>query len=110
ARFRGDATITIKTIVSEGRVAGYVLKHEQFGQPEVSYWLGKDYWGKGLATQALSAFLGYAKEHPLYAQAAGDNFASIRVLEKCGFVACGTDREFSNARAEEVEEVVLKLQ
>jgi RimJ/RimL family protein N-acetyltransferase len=46
---------------------------------------------------------------PLYAQAARDNFASIRVLEKCGFIACGKDKEFPHARHEEVEEVVLIL-
>jgi len=47
---------------------------------------------------------------PLYARAAHDNRASIRVLEKCGFVIVGQDRGFSNARGREVEEVILKLE
>src|SRR5687767_2739413 len=58
-RIMGDETITIKTIVCDGGVAGYILRYtdEAFGKPEVAYWIGKDYWGKGLATKALSAFL-----------------------------------------------------
>jgi RimJ/RimL family protein N-acetyltransferase len=43
-------------------------------------------------------------------KACKDNVASIRVLKKCGFIVCGEDKEFSNARSEEVEETVLKLE
>ena len=58
---------------------------------------------------ALSAFVGGLAERPLYARAAADNIASIRVLEKCGFVLIGRDRGFANARGAEIEEVVLEL-
>jgi RimJ/RimL family protein N-acetyltransferase len=75
----------------------------------VSYWLGKEYWGKGIATEALGLFLGIIEERPLYARAAKDNAASIRVLEKCGFVISGCERGFANARGEEIDEVVLVL-
>lgn len=78
----GDDTITIKTILFEGQVAGYVLSFERFGNPEVSYWIGKKYWGKGIATQALSEFLDHVTVRPLYARAAKDNIASIRVLKR----------------------------
>src|SRR6266487_2664613 len=48
-RILGDETITIKTILFDGHVAGYVLiyEDEEFGKPEVSYWIGKNYCGKG---------------------------------------------------------------
>jgi len=108
-RILGDETITKKTILFDRQVAGHVLSFEQFGKPEVSYWIGKKYWGKGLATRALSKFLGHVKARPLYARAAKDNTASIRVLEKCGFKISGEDGGFSNARGEEVEEFILKL-
>lgn len=105
-----DATITWKTILCDGRVAGSVLRYEdQDGRPEVSYWLGKDDWGRGIATRALSQFLGYVKARPLYARAAKDNVASLRVLEKCGFTIVGEDKGFANARGQEVEEFILKL-
>ena len=90
-------------------MAGHVLSFEQFGEPEVSYWIGKEHWGKGLATEALSRFLSCVKTRPLYARAAKDNTASIRVLKKCGFKICGEDKGFSNARGEEVEEFILQL-
>ncbi len=81
----------------------------EFGKPEVSYWIGKPYWGKGVATRALSAFLFHVKVRPLYARVAKDNIASLRVLEKCGFARIGEDKGFANARGEEVEEFILRL-
>jgi RimJ/RimL family protein N-acetyltransferase len=105
----GDETITIKTILFKRHVAGHILSHAWFGEPEVSYWIGKEYWGKGIATAALSEFLGQVKARPLYARAAKDNIASVRVLEKCGFTITGEDKGFSNARGEEVEEFILRL-
>ena len=105
----GEETITSKTILFNGRVAGHILSHTWFGEPEVSYWLGKEFWEQGIATKALSAFLKCLKMRPLYARVAKDNLASIRVLEKCGFMINGQDKEFSNARGEEVEEFILNL-
>jgi len=110
ARISADETIIIRTILFEGRVAGHIVSFERFGDLEVSYWLGKEYWGKGLATEVLAAFLEIQKARPLYARAAKDNFASIRVLEKCGFKISGHDNFFANARGQEIEEVILKLE
>jgi RimJ/RimL family protein N-acetyltransferase len=108
-RVLSDETITTRTILFEGRVAGYIASFERLGKPEVSYWIGKEYWGKGVATRALSELLRHLKTRPLYARAARDNIASIRVLEKCGFTISGHDRAFANARGEEIEELILKL-
>ena len=104
-----DETIPIKTILFEGQVAGSILSYIQFGEREVSYWLGKEFWGKGIATKALSEFLAELEERPLHARAAKDNIASIRVLKKCGFVVSGHDQGFVNARGQEIEEVIMIL-
>jgi RimJ/RimL family protein N-acetyltransferase len=109
ARIRADDTVTIQVILVDGRVAGSVLRFEDFGQPEVGYWLGREFWGKGIATQALAAFLAYQTARPIYAHVAKDNDASLRVLQKCGFVISGEDREFANARGQEIEEFMLTL-
>ncbi len=109
SKILGDDTVTIRTILFDGYVAGHIARFERFGDPEVTYWIGKEYWGKGIATKALSEFLGEVKVRPLYARAARDNFASLRVLEKCGFAISGYDKAFANARGEEVEEAILKL-
>jgi RimJ/RimL family protein N-acetyltransferase len=104
-----DKTITISTILYEGLVAGSVLCHSWDGDPEISYWLGKSYWGKGIATQALTLFLEIVPQRPLYARVAKDNIASIRVLEKNGFTLSGEGKWFSNARGSEVEELLWVL-
>jgi RimJ/RimL family protein N-acetyltransferase len=111
AKIRAGAPGTAKTIVWGGRVAGYVTSFiaPWSGQREVSYWIGRDHWGQGLATRALAAFVGGLAVRPLYARAAADNAASIRVLEKCGFVLIGRDRGFATARGAEIEEVVMEL-
>lgn len=104
-----DDRIIKKTVLFNGQVAGHVSSFEQFGEPEVSYWIGRDYWGRGVATRSLSQLLDYVNIRPLFARVVKDNTASIRVLEKCGFKICGEDKGYSNARTEEVEEYVLKL-
>src|SRR6266568_3733718 len=97
-------------ILFNGSVAGSVSSYvDEDEHREVSYWLGKLYWGKGIATCALSAFLEHSKVRPLYARAAKDNIGSLRVLEKCGFTRIGEGRGFSEARGEEVEEFLLRL-
>lgn len=113
-RNRGDSAIVIRTIVMGGgyseQVAGHVLKYEQDGAAEISYWLGRAFWGRGIATTALRQFLErVVMARPLVARAAADNVASLRVLEKCGFVRVGADRGFSNARGEDVDEIIFRL-
>jgi RimJ/RimL family protein N-acetyltransferase len=111
AKILGDDTVTKKAVLVNGQVAGSVSAFVApwSGQLEVTYWLGREYWGRGIATKALTEFLGHLKARPVYARAAKDNTASIRVLAKCGFTISGHDKGFANARGEEVEEVVLRL-
>jgi RimJ/RimL family protein N-acetyltransferase len=107
-RLMKNDSIIKKTILFDGDVAGHVMKFEQFGNTEVTYWIGKEYWGKGIVTEALNQFLAIIDERPLYARAAKDNLASIRVLEKCGFVLIAIEKGFAKARGREIEEVVMK--
>ena len=101
--------VVIRTVLAGNLIAGYILSHDWFGKPEVSYWIGRSFWGKGVATQALEGLLDLVQDRPLFARVVKDNIASIRVLEKCGFIVCGEDKGFSNARGREVEEYVYKL-
>jgi RimJ/RimL family protein N-acetyltransferase len=108
-RILAEESVTVKTILHQALVAGHAASFERFGEPEVTYWLGKDHWGRGVATRALSLFLSECDVRPLYARAAGDNLASIRVLEKCGFERVGRDRGHANARGREIDEAILRL-
>ena len=105
----GDETIFKQTIVFEGQMAGNVVSFVFEGEREVGYWLGKEFWSKGIATRALSQFLEQVKERPLYAHVAKTNIGSIRVLEKCGFRMAGEDPEFSATGGETVEGYIFEL-
>lgn len=87
-----DKTIIAQTILFKGQVAGNIVRFEQDGQQEVGYWLGKSFWGQGLATEALMLFLEQFLARPLYAYVAKHNRASRRVLEKCGFVVSSQEQ------------------
>jgi RimJ/RimL family protein N-acetyltransferase len=101
--------VTKKTIVDDGEVAGNVLCWEQEGRRVVGYWLGREFWGRGLATLALGELVAEVKARPLYAWVAKSNVASIRVLEKCGFVVAGSRTEHDEKLGETVEEQLFEL-
>jgi RimJ/RimL family protein N-acetyltransferase len=109
-RILADKTNIIQTIIFNGQVAGSVSSYEEEGKPEVTYWLGKEYWGKGIATWALQEFLAQKNQiRPIYARVAKDNLGSRRVLEKCSFRIIGESKGFANARGQEIEELLLEL-
>lgn len=99
----------IQTVVVDGKVAGSVLKYMMEGRPELGYWFGRNYWGKGVATQAVGMFIEALGIRPLYAHVAKDNVGSIRVLEKNGFKLIEEGMFYSNARGMDVPEVILEL-
>lgn len=109
ARIRADERIRIRTLVVDGRTAGYLACFERAGAPEVTYWLGREFWGRGAATQGLRLLLAEEPRRPLFGRAAADNHASRRVLEKCGFRLVGLERSFASARLQEIDEVILIL-
>lgn len=109
ARIFADGNIIGRTILIDESVVGSILVHNWFGDPEVTYWIDQDHWGKGVATSALAEFLEIVELRPLYARVAFDNHGSRRVLEKCGFVVTGSESGHANARGEEIEELVLTL-
>jgi RimJ/RimL family protein N-acetyltransferase len=90
-RVLADPSLYKKTIVFEGQVAGNIGSWAQDGRRLVGYWVGKEFWGKGLATQALTELIDELDTRPLYAYVAKTNIGSIRVLEKCGFVRSDED-------------------
>src|ERR671937_3074337 len=110
SRIRADETVLARVIVIDDDVAGTIGSWGDPGEREVTYWIGRSYWGKGIATAALDAFLTVDQSRPLHARVAYDNFASHRVLEKCGFRVIATERSFAKARSAEIEEFVLRLE
>lgn len=101
-----DPSLYAKAVVSGNTVVGNI---GVFGPPahrEVGYWIGREHWGRGIATAALEEMLSLCAERPLHAHVAKHNPASIRVLEKCGFRLLGEDPEFSTRDGEPVPGLV----
>ena len=99
--------------------ASFLIEHEDHGpvgmvglfetdedrMPEIGYWIGRPFWGRGLATEAVRGALDWAgrawRRRALMAGHFIDNPASGRVLEKAGFLYTGEVRKkFSLARGE----------
>ena len=108
-RMLADETVVTRTIVWKGAVAGYVAYSMQREKPSISSWLGRKYWGKGIATQAVRDFLALVEERPIYARVAYDNLAALNVLRHTGFEIVGHDSFFSEAHGYEVDEIILAL-
>ena len=109
AKIRGLDSVRTRTILVDGDVAGHVASFDRDADREVTYWIDRAYWGRGVATAALAAFVTEEPTRPLHARAAKDNVGSIRVLEKCGFDRTGEERGFAHARGAEIDEVVMTL-
>jgi len=103
-----DTSVILKTIWYEGQVAGNIVSWETLGEWEVGYWIGREFWGKGIASESLRQFLGVVMTRPLFAHVARHNIASKRVLEKCGFTVIGEDK-YLDRNGREVQEIILKL-
>ncbi len=109
SKLLNDPTISMLTIIVDNNIAGSISKFEIEGEAEITYWIDRKYWGKGIATKALKELLKIESKRPVLGRVAFDNIGSQRVLEKCNFVKVGTDKGFANARQTEIEEFIYKL-
>ena len=104
-----DDTVKRQTVIYNGEIAGYVIAFERNGQRELGYWIRKPYWGRGIASRAVADFLRYETARPLAALVAKHNKASIRVLQKSGFVVVREEENFAKAGDTIIAGVVMKL-
>ncbi len=111
-RIRADPMGVLRTIVVDGEVAGNVVSwRDAAGRRLVGYWFGRRFWGRGIATGALTLFLDQVTERPLHAYVATTNVGSIRVLEKCGFRRLPQAAQAPASKAPDgIEEAVLVLE
>lgn len=104
-----DPNAVVKAILAGTSLAGSIACFKHDGLDNVGYWLGKDFWGKGIAFRALELLLKEIQSRPLYARVATSNRASLRVLQKCGFVVERVQVSPANDRFLECEEATLVL-
>lgn len=101
-----DDSVSAFAIDVEEQTAGYVLSWKDGDRRLIGFWLGQAFWNQGIATSAVSDYLRIETERQLYAHVAEQNIASIRVLDKCGFVVVS---EESSRSKDTVAEVLLRL-
>jgi RimJ/RimL family protein N-acetyltransferase len=109
SRLLADDSVVKRTIVDGGAVAGNIGCWEQDGKRFVGYWVGREFWGRGLATAALAELASELDERPLYAWVAASNVGSVRVLEKCGFVEVERRAEHDEHAGGVIEEILYRL-
>ncbi|GAA2371830.1 GNAT family N-acetyltransferase [Dactylosporangium salmoneum] len=109
AKIRASPEVTIRAVTVDGRLAGTVGSFAVDGETEVTYWIDRSCWGRGIAGRALALLLESVRVRPLFARAATDNMRSLRVLQRAGFAIIGTEVAFAAARNAEIEETILRL-
>ncbi|HEX4816376.1 MAG TPA: GNAT family N-acetyltransferase [Nonomuraea sp.] len=88
----GDPTVRVRAVLADGDVAGNVVAWWEGDRRFIGYWLGRDFWGRGIGTRALALFLAEEQARPLHADPFHGNTASVRLLERHGFQRSGTIR------------------
>lgn len=109
AKIMANTNVMNRTILFDEQVAGNIASFEMEGEREIGYWLGREFWDKGIASESLKQFLGQEVRRPLFAHVAKHNIASRRVLEKCGFEIIREDKWSPIPHEDEVEEFILTL-
>ncbi|MBL8818930.1 MAG: GNAT family N-acetyltransferase [Planctomyces sp.] len=105
-----DPTVTARAILSEDLFVGWIAVYPSDGLSLVGYWLGREFWGRGIASRALMLLLNQVRKRPLFARVAVSNGASVRVLQKCGFQIAGYRDCPEDDRYPACEEVILSLE
>jgi RimJ/RimL family protein N-acetyltransferase len=108
-RHVGNDETTKKVIVVDDQIVGSVVSFVVDGDTEVSYWIRRDLWGRGIASAALAELLREVTVRPLFARAAADNAGSARVLVRNGFTRVGEEVSYAEARGSEITEHVYRL-
>ena len=89
SRLLADRTVGTRTVLVQGAVAGHVMSFDRDGVRELGYWLGREFWGQGIAGAAVQQYLALEHQRPLFAIVAEHNAASRRILNRCGFREVG---------------------
>jgi len=109
AKVMSSPDVMNRVITSDERFVGTIACFVLDGVTEVTYWLIRPLWGRGIASRALELLLQEVPVRPIRARVASDNIGSLRVLQKTGFKSIGTEVSFAPARGAAIEETLLEL-
>jgi len=108
ARVRSLPDVIMRAVTCDNDLVGSIAAFDLDGRTEVTYWIDRAAWGRGIASRALELLLDLVRARPLYARAASDNAGSLRVLQKSGFKVVGTENSFAPGRNSNIEETILR--
>ncbi len=108
AKVRSTPGTTLRAITCDGQLVGSVASFVFDGETDVTYWIDRAAWGRGIATRALELLMDLVPIRPLHARAASDNVGSLRVLQKSGFKIIRTENSFAPGRNSDIEETILR--
>ncbi|MDB6115516.1 MAG: hypothetical protein JWQ62_2461, partial [Lacunisphaera sp.] len=108
AKVMANPACAVRVILADGNVAGNIGAWSDGAERLVGYWIGREFWGRGIASAALVQFLRYETARPLTARVAKHNPASIRVLQKAGFAPAG-EESLDRPDGTKFEELVFRL-
>lgn len=63
-RVLGDSSVIVRTITVDGAVAGNVVSWQDGRRRFLGYWIGRVFWGRGVATEAVRLYLREVDERP----------------------------------------------
>lgn len=109
SKILNDPSVVARAIVADASLAGCISCFTCDGTDSIGYWIGKQFWGRGIATRALTLLLEEVRSRPLHSRVAVSNIASIRVLENCGFHEVRREWSPATERYVECEEIVMGL-
>jgi len=109
ARQRADDDVLCLVVTEDGGFAGTAAAFTVDGDREVSYWIARHAWGRGVATAALRLLISHEPVRPLFARSAARNAASIAVLRKVGFTELSRNIDFAPGIGRDTEEIVFTL-
>jgi RimJ/RimL family protein N-acetyltransferase len=108
-RERARDDVSLFTVTERGGFAGTAAVFSVGSDREVSFWIARHAWGRGVATAALRLLLLREPERPLFARVAAHNAAAIAVFEKSGFTEVSRNIVYAPGLRREAEEVVYAL-
>ena len=108
-RQRAAAGVSCFVVTENGGFAGTAAAFTIDGDREVSFWIARHAWGRGVATEALRHLMSREPERPLFARAATHNVGSIAVLTRVGFTEVSRNVAYAPGVRRDVEEIVFTL-
>lgn len=109
SRLLADDSVAQLVVELDGEVVGSAASFVMMGDLEVTYWIRRDCWGRGLAGTALAALLDRVTERPIQGRTVDDNTGSARVLQRAGFVQVGEEQSWAEGRGATVRELIWQL-